>query len=165
MKTARFQAVPPSFDHATCLALDIFRRPKDGCRSRGRAGTAWKCRPARTTNASPVLYRQKMLRRATLIVTQQATQTLVADNFAQWLSRLRQGRLRPAQRTVVQTLMRTHPVIIGQIFGQDVSQMRLAEYNEMIETLTLHALHKAFGECILIGCPHADGRYGDTLRG
>jgi hypothetical protein len=53
-----------------------------------------------------------------LVVSQQATQTHLADYFAQGLIHLHQGRLGPAQRTVIQTVMRTIVMVMAQILGR-----------------------------------------------
>jgi hypothetical protein len=66
---------------------------------------------------------------------QQATQMLLADNFTQWSIRLRRRRLRAAQRSIAQTLMRRELLVIDQIFGQDMSQMRFAEDDEVVQAL------------------------------
>jgi hypothetical protein len=137
MKNEWFQEVLSSFAQATCLTARPFFHHAEGRGLLRRVEPERRCLPARSAHVGFAAYHRKALRRASLVVSQQTAQTLLADNLAHMSIRLHQGRLGPTQRPIAQPLMGTKLVVVDQILGQDVSQMRFAENDEVTEALVL----------------------------
>jgi hypothetical protein len=75
-------------------------------------------------------------------VSQQPSKALLALNVA--AGECGKRRVRTRCRPIAQSLMRSFQVKMRQKLTQQLAQMRLTEYDEVVEALLLHRLHPPF---------------------
>jgi len=86
----------------------------------------------------------------TFIVSQQATKRFVADDLLTFGKRIINCGPIPSKRSVVQSLMRPHRVVINFVRRDEIIEVPLTEDDEEIQALEFYRFYPSLDKCVLI---------------